>query len=369
MPGENQNLPIRVYTKQYLKILQTVFGVRKAFAGALAPIQMVDGISENTTAFSVKACNTPVTIGTYDTGANVQFGSGTGSGSRFGNMTEIIYSDVDVNYDYTMTIHEGIDRFTVNNGFDKAIADRLKLQSEAEVRYMNSKNGAYIAAAAGQTETLANLQDATILALFDKISAYYTNLEVNVPITAYVKPDIFNAIVDNSYANTSKGSKVNVDKNTIDDFKGFKIVKEPAKYFATGIGIYFAPDSSVIPFVGIEMARTIEAQDFNGVKLQAAAKGGAYTPTDNKVAIVKVEYSSMTVSATTATVAEDATTTVTISGNVGAVTAASSASSVATASVNGTTVTITGVAAGSANITLVDTVGNVAVVAVTVTGE
>jgi len=44
----------------------------------------------------------------------------------------------------------------------------------------------------------------------------------------------------------------------------------------------------IIPFVGISTARTVEAEDFDGVKLQAAAKGGTYALEDNKKAIVKV---------------------------------------------------------------------------------
>lgn len=291
MPANNQNLPVRIFTPQYMRILGTVFNVRKAFGGAFAPIQMLDGVTHKSKAFSVKTCNTPVVVGTYNTGANVAFGTGTSGSSRFGNMTEVIYEDTDVDYSYTMTIHEGIDRFTVNNGLDAAVADRLKLQSEAQVRQMNTRNGKFISDNAGKTLPLTALTDAAILALFDEASTYYTDLEVDVPVTAYVTPELFNAIIDMQLVTTSKGSSVNIDKNTIMDFKGFKVTKEPTKYFQTGEIAYFSPDGILIPFTGIETARTIESTDFDGVQLQAAARGGQYVLPDNKTAITKVTYS------------------------------------------------------------------------------
>lgn len=287
MPA-NQNLPVRIYTPKYTRLLSTVFGVKKAFAGAFAPLQTLDGISHKTKAFSVKTCNSPVVVGTYDTNANNVFGTGASGNNRFGKMTEVIYEDADVNYSYTLAIHEGIDRHTVNNGLDAAVADRLKLQSEAQVRSMNVRNGSFLSSSAGKTQPLAGYTKEAILALFNGMSTYYTNLEVDVPVTAYVVPDLFNAIIDLDLVTTAKGSSVNIDKNTINDFKGFKIVKEPTKYFVEGDVAYFSPDNVCIPFVGIETARTVESEDFDGVRLQAAAKGGQYCLDDNKKAIVKV---------------------------------------------------------------------------------
>lgn len=289
MPS-NQNLPVRLYTKQYSRILGTVFNVRKAFGGAFAPIQILDGIQQNAKAFSVKTCNTPVVIGTYNTGANVAFGTGTANSSRFGPMTEVIYADTDVEYSYTLAIHEGLDRFTVNNDLNAAVADRLKLQSEAQTRGMNIRHGEFISASAGKVVSLASMSDEDILALFNAMSTYYTDLEVDVPVTAYVTPELFNAIVDLVLTTTAKHSGANIDKNTISEFKGFTIKKEASKYFAEGDIAYFSPDGVFIPFVGIQTARTIESTNFDGVELQAAAKGGQYILDDNKAAVAKVTY-------------------------------------------------------------------------------
>lgn len=285
----NQNNPARRYEKQYAGILQTVFGVRKAFTGALSPIQVLDGVQENAKAFSVKTNNTPVVIGTYKTGANDGgFGDGSGANSRFGDLTEIKYENTDVEYDYTLTIHEGLDRYTVNNDLNAAIADRLKLQSEAQTRQMNKRVGKFMSDNAGQTEALADFTEDNVKALFNKVNAYYINQEVTAPATIYLRPELYNAIIDMTANTSAKGSSVSIDNNGLARYKGFALVETPAQYFDTGVLAVFSPDGIVIPFVGISTARSIEATAFDGVLLQAAAKGGTYILDDNKKAVVKV---------------------------------------------------------------------------------
>ncbi|ENI8789259.1 phage capsid protein [Listeria monocytogenes] len=285
----NQNLATRRYEKQYAGILQTVFGVRAAFTGALSSIQILDGVQENAKAFSVKTNNTPVVIGEYKTGANDGgFGDGTGQKSRFGNLTEIKYENTDVDYGYTLTIHEGLDRYTVNNDLNAAIADRLKLQSEAQTRQMNKRIGKFMSDNAGQTEVLADFTEEKVKALFNKVNAYYINQEVTAPVTIYLRPELYNAIIDMTANTSAKGSSVSIDNNGLARYKGFALVETPAQYFDTGVLAVFSPDGIVIPFVGISTARTIESTNFDGVQLQAAAKGGTYILDDNKKAVVKV---------------------------------------------------------------------------------
>ena len=274
----NQNLATRRYEKQYAGILQTVFGVRAAFTGALSTIQILDGVQENAKAFSVKTNNTPVVIGEYKTGANDGgFGDGTGQKSRFGNLTEIKYENTDVDYGYT-----------VNNDLNAAIADRLKLQSEAQTRQMNKRIGKFMSDNAGQTEALADFTEEKVKALFNKVNAYYINQEVTAPVTIYLRPELYNAIIDMTANTSAKGSSVSIDNNGLARYKGFALVETPAQYFDTGVLAVFSPDGIVIPFVGISTARTIESTNFDGVQLQAAAKGGTYILDDNKKAVVKV---------------------------------------------------------------------------------
>lgn len=285
----NQNNPVRRYETQYRDMLSTVFGVRAAFTGALSAIQVLDGVQENAKAFSVKTNDTPVVIGEYKTGAtDGGFGDGSGANSRFGDLKEIKYQNTDVEYDYTLSIHEGLDRYTVNNDLNAAVADRLKLQSEAQTRQMNKRIGKYLSDNAGTTEALADFTEDKVKALFNKVNAYYINQEVTAPVTIYLRPELYNAIIDMTANTSAKGSSVSIDNNGLARYKGFALVETPAQYFDTGVVAVFSPDGIVIPFVGISTARTIEATEFDGVKLQAAAKGGTYILDDNKKAVVKV---------------------------------------------------------------------------------
>jgi hypothetical protein len=288
MGTENNNLPVRQYAPQYKQVLSTVFDVKKAFEGALAPIQALDGVQHNTKAFMVKTNGTPVVVGTYNTDANTAFGTGTGKGSRFGELKEVIYGDTEVNYDYTLAIHEGIDRYTVNNDLNAAVADRLRLHSEAQTREINKRVGKYLSTNAGKTETLADLKEVTIQKLFNTVNVYVVNTEINAPVKCYLRPQLYNAIVDMASTNKSKGSNVSLDSNGLLKYKSIELVETPEQYFENNVVAIFSPDGIVIPFVGIETARAVESEDFDGVKLQAAAKGGTYVLDDNKKAIIKV---------------------------------------------------------------------------------
>lgn len=288
MTNNNNNLPVRIYTPQYTKVLSTIFGVQKAFAGALAPIQTLDGIQHNTKAFMVKTNNTPVVVGTYNADSTKVFGAGTGLGSRFGELKEVVYQDTEVNYDYTLAIHEGLDRFHVNNDIDVAVADRLRLHSEAQTREMNKKIGKFLSTNAGETKELAKLDEASIQKLFNQVNAYVTNTEINAPIKCYIRVQVYNAIIDMASTNKSKGSNINLDSNGLLKYKNIELIVVPEQYFENNVVAIFSPDGIVIPFIGIETARTVEAEDFDGVKLQAAAKGGTFVLDDNKKAIIKV---------------------------------------------------------------------------------
>ena len=288
MTTNNNNLPVRVYTPQYTKVLSTIFGVQKAFAGALAPIQTLDGVQHNTKAFMVKTNNTPVVVGTYNADSTKVFGAGTGLGSRFGELKEVVYQDAEVNYDYTLAIHEGIDRYTVNNDLNAAVADRLRLHSEAQTRAINTRIGKFLSANAGETKELAKLDETNIQKLFNQVNVYVTNTEINAPIKCYIRAQVYNAIIDMASTNKSKGSNINIDTNGLVKYKNIELIVVPEQYFENNVVAIFSPDGIVIPFIGIETARTVEAEDFDGVKLQAAAKGGTFVLDDNKKAIIKV---------------------------------------------------------------------------------
>lgn len=290
--GENNDLPVKRYEKKFKDLLQVVFKKQGYFADFFGGgIEALDGVSENSTAFSVKTSDIPVVLGTgYDKSANVAFGDGTGSGSRFGERTEITYTNTDVPYDWGWNFHEGIDRFTVNNNFESAVADRLELQAQAKTQLFNKKHGAFISKSAGHSENLTGYTADAVLALFNALSKYYNNIEAVGVRKAKVTSDLYNAIVDHPLMTSAKGSSANIDENGVARFKGFEIQEVPDAMFGEGECCYTYIASVGKAFTGISTTRAIEVEGFDGKALQGAGLAGEYILPANKKAVCKVTF-------------------------------------------------------------------------------
>lgn len=288
--GENNNLAARSYQKDFKGLLQAVFKKQAYFADFFTGgLEALDGVQHNETAFYVKTSDIPVVFGEgYNKDANTAFGTGTGKTSRFGDRTEIIYSDTPVNYSWGWVFHEGIDRNTVNNAFDVAVADRLELQAQAKTQKFNIKHSEFIAASAGKTETLSGYTADAVLALFNNLAKYFTNIHAIGERVVKVNADLYNAIVDHPLTTSGKKSGANIDDNGIVKFKGFIIEEVPEDVLASGCIAYAYIRGVAKAFTGINTARTIESEDFDGVALQGEGKAGEYIPVDNKKAVVKV---------------------------------------------------------------------------------
>ena len=288
--GDNNDLPARSYQLEFKRLLQAVFKKQSYFADFFGgSIEAMDGIQENETAFYVKTSDIPCVCGTgYDKTATKAFGTGTGNSSRFGSRTEIIYTNAPAKYTWGWNFHEGIDRHTVNNDFAAAIADRLELQARAKTKAFNDAHGKFISQNAGHSETLLDYTDDNVLALFNALSKYYNNIEAVGTKRAKVCADLYNAIVDHRLTTTSKGSVANIDENGVVKFKGFLIEEVPDDLFQTGEVAYVYIDGVGKAFTGINTARTIESEDFDGVALQGAGKAGEFILPDNKKAVCKV---------------------------------------------------------------------------------
>lgn len=287
--GENNNLSVRQYQKEFKKLLQAVFKKQSYFSDFFGGgIEALDGVQHNETAFYVKTSDIPVVVGTYDTGTAVAFGAGTGKTSRFGERTEVIYTDTPVNYSWGWNFHEGIDRHTVNNDFDSSVADRLELQAQAKTRIFNTHHAEFISASAENTETLTGYTADAVLALFNALSAYFVNIEAVGTKKAKVNTLLYNAIVDHPLTTSAKNSASNIDNNSILRFKGFEVEEVPDAMFKEGECAYAYIAGIGKAFTGINTARTIESEDFDGVALQGAGKAGEYILEDNKKAVCKV---------------------------------------------------------------------------------
>lgn len=292
--GDNNDLPARSYQLEFKRLLQAVFKKQSYFADFFGgSIEAMDGIQENETAFYVKTSDIPCVCGTgYDKTATKAFGTGTGNSSRFGSRTEIIYTNTPAKYTWGWNFHEGIDRHTVNNDFAAAIADRLELQARAKTKAFNDAHGKFISQNAGHSETLLDYTDDNVLAIFNALSKYYNNIEAVGTKRAKVCADLYNAIVDHRLTTTSKGSVANIDENGVVKFKGFLIEEVPDDLFQTGEVAYVYIDGVGKAFTGINTARTIESEDFDGVALQGAGKAGEFILPDNKKAVCKVRLNS-----------------------------------------------------------------------------
>lgn len=288
--GENNDSPVRTYQKDFKGLLQAVFKKQAYFADFFGGgIEALDGVQHNETAFYVKTSDIPVVFGSgYNKEAATAMGSGTGKSSRFGERTEIIYTDTPVNYSWEWNFHEGIDRHTVNNNFDSAVADRLDLQAQAKTQLFNGKHSAFIAASAGHTEPLADYSADAVLALFNKLHKYYTNIHAVGERLAKVNSDLYNAIVDHPLTTTGKNSAARIDENGVLRFKGFTIEEIPEDVMQENVVAYTYIRGVGKAFTGINTARTIESEDFDGVALQGAGKAGEYIPEDNKKAVCKI---------------------------------------------------------------------------------
>lgn len=290
MAGENNNQAVRSYQKQFKELLQAVYRKQAYFAEFFGGgLEALDGVTHNKTAFSIKTSDIPVVIGTeYNKDANVGFETGTGNSSRFGPRKEIIYTDTDVPYTWEWAFHEGIDRHTVNNDFDATVADRLDLQAQAKIQMFDNHGGLFISQVADQTFELADLSNDAVLKLFNDLSTAYVNMEAIGTKIAWVKPALYNAIVDHPLTTSAKGSSANIDENGIITFKGFRIKEVPETKFQTGEYAYTSIAGVGKQFTGINTSRTIESEDFDGVALQGAGKAGEFILPANKKAVIKV---------------------------------------------------------------------------------
>lgn len=291
--GDNNGLAARSYQMEFRRLLQAVFARQSYFADFFGGgLEAIDGVQENETAFYVKTSDIPVVVGTgYDKTATKAFGTGTGNSSRFGNRTEIIYTNTPAKYTWGWSFHEGIDRHTVNNDFDAAVADRLELQARAKTQAFNAAHGKFISQSAGHTENLADYSADNVLALFNALGKYFNNLEAVGTRRAKVNSDLYNAIVDHPLNTTAKQSTVNMDEGSVTRFKGFLIQEVPDSLFQSGECCYAYIEGVGKAFTGINTTRTVESEDFDGVALQGAGRAGEFILPDNKAAVCKVTVS------------------------------------------------------------------------------
>lgn len=282
-------MAIKIYTKEYSGMLRDIFEKKtyflRAFGGAL---QTKDGIKDNENFLHLKTSDTDVVLQDYSTDGNVGFGTGTGKSSRFGPRKEIKSVDTQVPYEAPLSIHEGIDDFTVNDMPDQVAAERLALHAVAWAEYVDGLLGKALSDHASEVLT-GELTEDGVTKMFIQAHKKFVNNKVSKSIAhvAYVNADVYNFLVDNKLATTAKQSSANVDEQILYKFKGFVLVELPDDKFQAGEQVIFSADGVGVAGVGIQVARALDSEDFAGVALQGAGKYGKYIPEKNEKAILK----------------------------------------------------------------------------------
>ena len=291
MPTKNNFLDAKVLQKRFVSNLQTVIKKQSYFTDLLVGgvVEAIDGVANNKTAFTVKTSDMPLVIQKYSTDANVAFGTGTAKSTRFGNRQEIIYTDTDMPYSFDWAWNEGLDRHTVNQDMSVAVADRLALQAIEKAELIDNQIAAAALDAAKETIEVKGLTDNAVAAFFREAAVYYTNLGVKAQKVAYLKPELYNMVVDHKLTTSAKQSPTDIGSNEVKMHKGFIIREIPAYKIddEKTIGI-LAAANTVKAFTGINTTRTMESEDFDGLAFQGAGKGGTFILDDNKGAFVKV---------------------------------------------------------------------------------
>lgn len=285
-------MAIKLYTKQYAGMLPELFAKKSAFLRAFGgTIQTIQGAEAKSDFLDLKTTDTDVVIQAYSTDAATAFGAGTGSTNRFGVRNEVKSTDTQVPFDTPLSIHEGIDNFTVNDIPEQIVAERLALHAVAWAENYDGVMSAAISTSASETLTETELSETGVTNAFAEAHKIFVNNGVSnsVAWVAYVTADVYNFLVDSKLATTAKNSSANVDEQSLYKFKGFELAELPDAKFQTGDNVYFVADGVGVAGVAIPVARTMDSEDFAGVALQAAGKLGKYIPDKNKKAILKAK--------------------------------------------------------------------------------
>ena len=161
----------KIFTKQFKEMLPTLFKSKAYFTRSFGSLEVLDGIRNNEKAFSVKTSDMEAILNDYDTTKKIDAG-------RLGEMQEIVSVDVDVDYEATKSINEGIDVVTVNDDVDQIAAERMEKQSKKIALDIDAHLGKKISDNAGKTIT-GDLTEAGVTGAFNDARKWFKNNELD----------------------------------------------------------------------------------------------------------------------------------------------------------------------------------------------
>lgn len=289
-------MAIKLYTQAYAGQLPDLFVKQARFLRSFGGnLQTLVGKEADENFLKLKISDTDVVIQPYSTDPNVAFGTGTGKSNRFGERKEVKSVDVQVPFDTPLSIHEGIDGFTVNDIPDQEVAKRLALYGVAWAERYDTEMSKVLSESASETLD-GKLTIAGVQKVFNEARSKFVNNRVtrNVAWVAYVTSEVYQLLVDNALTTTSKRASTDIDNGELTKYKGFVLVEIEDDKFQNGENIMFVADNVGVAGIGIPVTRVINSEDFAGVALQSAGKLGKYVPEKNKKAILKAKLTEAT---------------------------------------------------------------------------
>lgn len=272
-----------VYTKELRELLPGIYNTIGAFNDALS-IEVMDGVRDADNAFYLKKAAQPVTINTYDPS------KGTDEDSAFGTLVKQTYTDVPATYSIKLAANIGLDKFTVNEDMEVAVADTMEQISRGQMQKLNTEIGKILVAAAGKT--ISDAKD--VNDMFNQAAKEMDEKEVIGTRIAYVSPDTRALLVDNGLTTSAKGSTIDINANVVEMFKGFVVKVVPSTYLGSDVDAIFTVAGVGRSYIGIQTMRALdEVPGFDGTQVQMAAKAGAIVPEVNKPAVIVAKVATL----------------------------------------------------------------------------
>lgn len=277
-------MAIARYELQFKDLMPAIYNTAGAFVDALNGLEITDGITESENAFYLKKAVTPVTINNYDPS------KGTDEDCAFGTLVKQTYTNVPAPYSLKLAANIGLDKFSVNNDLDFAVADTMEQISRAQLQKLNTEIGKILVNAAGKTiDTAKDVED-----MFNQAAAELDEKEVIGTRIAYVSPQVRSLLVDSGLTVVDKRSVIDITKDTVEMHKGFIIQVVPTTYLGSDVDAIFTVAHVGQAYMGISTMRALdEVPGFDGTQVQMSAKAGAIIPEENKPAVVVAKVTSL----------------------------------------------------------------------------
>ena len=289
---KNFKRPVDAYERKFLGALPKLFEKSNPWAIFGNKLQ-TDAINNHDEAFMVKVKKNKITLGDYDKTKDVNTGSG-----RMPAPQEQAYRNVQVPFTYHKAVNTMIDRATVNNDLARATAENMAEFGELFLEFYGAEIATELVGKAGKViEVGTTLTKDNVKAAIETARITMANNRVSKKGRHIVcTPEFLGLVAELDTTVTGKNAQVDMTSaEMVYKNKGFIFHEAPVEDFPAGVYAVASVEKVTNPFTGLTFLRTIETDKFDGKLFQQGAKGGIFTPADNKDAIVVIMNEAPTV--------------------------------------------------------------------------